>query len=200
MQTVAITGATGGLGTEVVRRLSHDYRCIPLSRPSFDVTDESSVRETFASIGELYGVVHLVGGFAPGSVAETSLETWSRMLTLNVTSAFLVFRAALPLLSRPGRIVAVSSLATLTPASAGITAYLASKSALNALVQSLAAETRGTGITANAILPDAMATPAMLESIDPSQLVPLENVAATIAFLLSEAAANVTGTLLPLRK
>lgn len=199
MQTVAITGASGGLGTEVVRRLSLDYRCIELSRPSFDVTDEASVRSTFASLGNVYAVVHLVGGFAPGKVAETSMDTWTHMLALNVTSAFLVFRSALSSLARPGRLVAVSSLATLTP-SAGIAAYAVGKSALNALVQATAAETAGTGITANAVLPDAMATPAMLETTDASKLVPLANVSETIAFLLSERAANVSGALVPLRK
>lgn len=199
MRRVAITGGTGGLGTAVVERLSLDYDCVVLGRSDIDVTDETSVRNAFASLGELYGLVHLVGGFAPGKIADTSLETWTRMLSLNLTAAFLVMREALPRLSRPGRIVAVSSIATLTP-SAGSVAYSVSKSALNTLVQSVAADQRGTGITANAVLPDSMATPAMLQEMDASKLVPLERVTETIAFLLSEGAAGLTGTLLPIRK
>jgi NAD(P)-dependent dehydrogenase (short-subunit alcohol dehydrogenase family) len=199
MRTVAITGGTGGLGTAVVERLSSEFRCVVLGHSQVDVTSEESVRNAFADLGELYGLVHLVGGFAPGTLTDTSLETWTRMLSLNLTAAFLVMREALPRLTHPGRIVAVSSLATLTP-SAGSVAYAVSKSALNTLVQSVAADQRGTGVTVNAVLPDSMATPAMLKEMDASKLVPLERVAETIAFLLSDGAAGITGTLIPIRK
>jgi NAD(P)-dependent dehydrogenase (short-subunit alcohol dehydrogenase family) len=199
MRRVVITGGTGGLGTAVVERLSLDYDCVVLGHAEIDVTSEESVRNAFSDLGELYGLVHLVGGFAPGKIADTSLETWSRMLSLNLTAAFLVMREALPRLTRPGRIVAVSSIATLTPA-AGSVAYSVAKSALNALVESIAAGERGTGLTANAVLPDSMATPAMLKEMEASKLVPLGQVAETIAFLLSDAAAGITGTLLPIRK
>jgi NAD(P)-dependent dehydrogenase (short-subunit alcohol dehydrogenase family) len=199
MQRVAITGGTGGLGTAVVERLSREFECVVLDRTRIDVTNEESVRRAFDELGEHYGLVHLVGGWTGGDVAETSLETWSRMLSLNLTAAFLTMRESLRHLSRPGRAIAVSSIATLSPA-AGSAAYTVAKSALNALIQTVAAEQRGTGITANALLPDAMATPAMRESTNASGLVPLEQVAETIAFLLSEPAAGITGTLLPIRK
>ncbi|HEY0159879.1 MAG TPA: SDR family oxidoreductase [Thermoanaerobaculia bacterium] len=199
MRTVAITGGTGGLGTAVVERLSSEFRCVVLGHAQVDVTSEESVRKAFGELGELYALVHLVGGFAPGAIGETSLETWSRMLTLNLTAAFLTVREALPRLTRPGRIVAVSSIATLTP-SGGTLAYSVAKSALNSLVQSVAAGERGTGVTVNAVLPDSMATPAMLKEMDASKLVPLERMAETIAFLLSEGAAGITGTLIPIRK
>lgn len=200
MQRVAITGGTGGLGAAVVERLTLDYDCVVLDRDRLDdVTNEASVRNAFAALGEHYALVHLVGAWAGGRVAETSLETWSRMLALNLTGAFLPIRESLPRLTRPGRIVAVSSIATLTP-SPGAAAYTVAKSALNALIQTVAAEHRGTGITANAVLPDAMATPAMLREMDATKLVSVERVAETIAFLLSEQASHVTGTLIPLRK
>ncbi|HYO77435.1 MAG TPA: SDR family oxidoreductase [Thermoanaerobaculia bacterium] len=199
MQSIVITGGNGGLGTAVVERLSRDYRCIVLDRAQMDVTREESVRHAFSELGELYAVVHLVGGFAAGNLSKTTSETWSRMLDLNLTAAFLTLREALPRLTRPGRIVAVSSIATLTPSGSSV-AYSVSKSALNALVQSVAAEHRGSGLTVNAVLPDAMATPAMLKEMDAAQLVPLERVVETIAFLLSDAAAGITGTLIPIRK
>lgn len=198
MRRLAITGGTGGLGTEVVRRLSLDYDCIVLGHESVDLTSEDSVRDAFAGIGEIYGLVHLVGGFAAGKLRDTSLETWSKMLALNTTAAFLAVRGALPHITRPGRIVAVSSIATLKMAG-GSAAYTIAKSALNALVQVLAAEERANSITANAVLPDSMATPAMLKSMDPAKLVPLERVSETIAFLLSDDAAGTSGTLIPIR-
>lgn len=198
MRTLVITGGTGGLGTEVVRRLSHDYTCIVLGHTQVDLTSVDSVRKAFDDIGEIYGLVHLVGGWAGGTVRETSLDTWSKMLALNTTAAFLAARGALANMSRPGRIVVVSSIATLDIAG-GSAAYTIAKSALNTLVQVLAAEERSNGITANAVLPDAMATPAMLKSTNVAKLVPLERVSETIAFLLSDAAAGTSGTLIPIR-
>lgn len=202
MRTVVITGGTGGLGTEVVRRLSRDYRCVVLGRAQVDLTDEESVRQAFDNlfdqIGEIYGLVHLVGGWAGGSVRETSIETWSKMIALNTTAAFLAARGALAHMTHPGRVVAVSSIATLT-IGGGSAAYTIAKSALNTLIQVIAAEERANGITANAVLPDAMATPAMLKETDASKLVPLERVSETIAFLLSDAAAGTSGTLIPIR-
>lgn len=199
MRTLVITGGTGGLGTEVVRRLSRDYRCLVLGHEEVDLTDETSLRNAFEKCGEIYGLVHLVGGWAGGTVRDTSLDTWSNMLTLNTTASFLAVRGALPHITSPGRIIAVSSLATLHPAG-GNAAYTVAKSALNALVQVLAAEERKNRITVNAILPDSMATPAMLrDNADVSKLVPLDRVAETIAFLLSDAAQGTSGVLLPIQ-
>lgn len=199
MRTLVITGGTGGLGTEVVRRLSTDYRCHVLGHDDVDLTDETSVRAAFDKTGEIYGLVHLVGGWAGGTVRDTSLDTWSNMLAVNTTTAFLAMRAALPHLTTPGRIIAVSSIATLRPPG-GNAAYTVAKSALNAFVQVLAAEERKNRITVNAILPDSMATPAMLrDNADASKLVPLDRVAETIAFLLSDAAQGTSGLLLPIR-
>lgn len=192
MRTVAITGGSGGLGTEVVRRLSQDYRCIVLGHRDADLTDETSTRDAFARIGEVYALVHLVGGYASGA----TFETWTKMLAVNATAAFLATQHVQ--LAKPGRIIAVSSAATLAPSSGSI-AYVVAKSALNALVTSLAHEHRGSGITVNAVLPDAMATPAMLKEMDPAKLVPLERVSETIAFLLSDAAAGTSGMLIPIR-
>jgi NAD(P)-dependent dehydrogenase (short-subunit alcohol dehydrogenase family) len=199
MRSLVITGGTGGLGTEVVRRLSSDYRCLVLSHDDVDLTDETSVRNAFEKTGEIYGLVHLVGGWAGGTVRDTSVETWSNMLAVNATTSFLAMRVALSHITNPGRIIAISSIATLSPAG-GNAAYTIAKSALNVLVQVLAAEERENGITVNAILPDSMATPAMLrDGADPAKLVPLPRVAETIAFLLSDTAQGTTGLLLPIR-
>ena len=208
MKTIVVTGGTGGLGTTVVSRLSREYRCVVLYRGTppagvtgvqADLLDEASVRAAFEQTGGIYALVHLAGGFAPGDVASTALDTWTQMLSLNATAAFLAIREALPRLTRPGRIVAVSSISSVDRAK-GVAAYTVSKAALNALVETTALETRGSGITVNAILPESMATPAMLASMDASELVPLDRVAETIAFLLSGAAANISGALIPLRR
>jgi NAD(P)-dependent dehydrogenase (short-subunit alcohol dehydrogenase family) len=220
MRTLIITGGTGGLGTEVVARLAREYRCIALyhgqegfdalraSVPSVegiatDLGDEASVRDAVAdaaSKAPIYGVVHLAGGFAVGKVSKTSLETWNGMLALNATAAFLVIREALAHMDRtqPGRIVAISSEATLSK-EAGSVAYTVSKSALNVLIEVTARDLRDSAITVNALLPSTLDTPASRKAMPNARRVPLGNVAETIAFLLSDAGASVSGALLPLR-
>lgn len=210
MKTVLVTGGTGGLGTAVVKRLASEYRCVVLyhGQESFDalreivavdgvaadVSNEADVTRAIASTGELYALVHLVGGFAMGDDAAA----WSKMISLNLTAAANVMRAAIPSLTRGGRIVAISSSATLDRP-AGLAAYVVSKSALNALVEVLAVELKPRAITVNALLPDSLGTPAMKSQGGAAKLVPIDRVAETIAWLLSDAAANVSGALIPLR-
>ena len=196
MKTLLVTGGTGGLGTVVVERLSREYRCILLGRA--DLANETSLRKAIENSAPFYGLVHLVGGFAPGSVAETTMETWTQMMESNATVAFLVIREALRKIERPGRIIAISSEASLQKP-AGVAAYAVSKSALNALIEVTAAEVAGSGITANALLPGTLDTPAMRSAMPKARRVPLERVADAIAFLLSEGASNVNGALIPLR-
>jgi NAD(P)-dependent dehydrogenase (short-subunit alcohol dehydrogenase family) len=116
-----------------------------------------------------------------------------------VTSAFTACRAVLPgmLAAGYGRVVLTASRAVLPPIS-GIFAYTVSKAAVIAFTQALAAETRGRGVTVNAVAPSTMDTPAnraAMPDVDRSGWVPVESVAETIAFLSSEAAGHVTGSL-----
>jgi len=203
-----VTGATGGLGTEVVRQLRDEYEIVALYRseaPSTvrgvkaDLSDPASVRNAVRSIGAPYGLVHLAGGFAPGSIAETSDETWTKMLDLNLTSAFVAIRETLAVMDRDaaGRIIVISSDAARTKAP-GSVAYTVAKSALNVLIELLAKELKGTAITANALMPSALDTPAMRGEMPREKLVPLDRVAATLKFLLSDSGANINGSLISL--
>jgi len=183
VRTLVITGGTGELGSALVPQLERDYRCIVLQRTA----DPASITD------ELYGVVNLAGAFTMGS----SPDDWTRMLDANLLAAVRTISALTPRLADGGRIVAVSSQATLT-LPAGMAAYVASKSALNAYIGVLANELRPRRITANAIAPSALATPAMLKTMAPDLLVPLDRVGATIAFLLGDEAASITGQVLAL--
>lgn len=178
MKSVLITGGTGGLGSAVVPRLQREYDCILLKR------------EPVVSPGSYHALVLLAGGFAMGN-------DWSAMIEANVMSTTRAIDAALPHLADNGRIIAISSAASVNYP-AGLAAYTASKSALNAIVKTLANDLAPRKITANALLPTALDTPAMREVMPREQLVPLDRVAEWIAFLLSDNGAGVTGQLITL--
>jgi len=213
MRTLIITGGTGGLGVSVVARLAQEYRCVVLARHASnddenilraDLNDEVSVRDAIAEavrrFGAPYGLVHMAGGFAMGKVSETNSALWQQQMALNLNGAFIAIREMLAVMSRndAGRIVAISSAATLEKG-ATAAAYTVSKSALNALIEVTAAELEGSRITANALLPGTLDTEASRESMPHAKRVPLSRVAETIAFLLSDGAANINGALIPLR-
>lgn len=197
-KSLIVTGGTGGLGTVVVEHLSRDYDCTLLGRDDF-ATDHA-LRAAIANAGTPYGLVHMAGGYAGGRVSETSLDAWETMLALNLTTAFRAIHATLAAMKRdqPGRIVAISSEATLTKF-AGAAAYVVSKTGLNALIEMTAAELAGTPITANALLPGTLDTPASRAAMPNAPRVPLERMAETIAFLLSDVAASVNGALIRLQ-
>jgi len=198
MKTLIVTGGTGGLGTTVVERLSREYQCVLLRHAEVDLSNEQSIRDAIAHYTP-YGLVHMAGGYAGGAVSETSSDEWQRMIGLNLTSPFLVIRETLARMRRdaPGRIVAISSEATLTKF-AGAAAYTISKTGLNMLIEMTAAELAGTPITVNALLPGTLDTAASRAAMPAARRVPLDRVADAIAFLLSDAAASINGALIPL--
>jgi NAD(P)-dependent dehydrogenase (short-subunit alcohol dehydrogenase family) len=124
------------------------------------------------------------------------------MLDLNLNSAFYIMRAALPVLvaAGRGRIVAVGSKTAVEPV-AKLSAYGVSKAGLVALVRTIALELRGTGVTANAVLPSVIDTPANRAadpSADFSRWVAPESIAGLILWLASSAAADVNGAVIPI--
>jgi NAD(P)-dependent dehydrogenase (short-subunit alcohol dehydrogenase family) len=222
-RTVFIAGGAGGLGPAVVRRLLPAYTCVVQYRSAdswarlqaelgqyeqlhgvqADLRDLAAVTRMVESVGRqwgpIYGLVNLVGGFAGGTVAETDHATWHQMIETHLTGAFTLINAVLPqmLQARAGRIIAIGTAATLTKPG-GFTAYLVAKSALATLIEALAKEVKDSHITANMLLPESLDTPAMRAFMSRDKLVPLDRVAETIAFLLSDAAASITGALIPL--
>jgi NAD(P)-dependent dehydrogenase (short-subunit alcohol dehydrogenase family) len=167
-----------------------------------DVTDAAALAAHVERVQTKYGrvdtLVSLVGGFAGGSLLETDRAAWDLMLALNLTSAYTAARAVLPGMraAGSGRVVLVASRAALTP-SGGFIAYTVAKAGIVTLVQALSQEVREFGITVNAVAPSTMDTPgnrAAMPDSDRKGWVPVESVAAAIAWLAAEEAAHVTGT------
>ncbi len=216
---VLITGAKGGLGTFVteaflkagasVAGVSRSIKDSDFPHPKFTAIQaelsngESAMAMIAAAIarfGRLDALVHLMGGYAGGAaVADTDDATLAKMLDMNFTAAFFAIRAALPKLSSPGRILAVGSMAAIQPSpTAG--AYAASKAALVSLIGTVAAENFHRGITANAILPGTIDTPAnraAMPGADTSKWVPPLKLAELLLFLASDAASHINGTAIP---
>jgi NAD(P)-dependent dehydrogenase (short-subunit alcohol dehydrogenase family) len=150
----------------------------------------------------LSALVHVAGGFAlSGSLPESDIDTWHRMITINLTTAYLVTRAFLPLL-RAGRgsIVYFASEAALPGAKVGaVAAYAAAKSAVVTLMRAVAQSERGNRVRANALAPTSIRTAANLQSMGEGvRYIEREQVASAVAYLCSDAASAVTGQLIAL--
>lgn len=214
---VLITGASGGLGTAVCQEfLASGAKVIgvdrgwkaaaPFATISADVSTaegcESMVKQALEH-GPLDALVHLVGGFAGGSgVAETSDETWDKMMNLNLRTAFCCIRAALKPMQAAGRgrIAAVGTRMAVEP-SPNFAAYAVSKAALVALIKNVAAEGQKFGVTANVILPstiDTQANRAAMPRVDFSRWVKPESIAKLLVYLVSDAAADTSGAVIPI--
>jgi NAD(P)-dependent dehydrogenase (short-subunit alcohol dehydrogenase family) len=221
-RVVLITGAKGGLGSFVTEAFlaagatavgaSRSIKQTDFANPRFtamavDFADAAAVKalvdQIVARFGKIDAVAHVLGGFAAAPVAETDDKTWNMMVDLNLTSAFYVLRATLPHMrnAKYGRIVAVGSLAA-TESHAGLGAYVMSKTAMTALVQTVALENGDANITANVVLPGTMDTPgnrANMPTADFSKWVQPGDVANVILKLAGEDAGLITNTLVPMQ-
>jgi NAD(P)-dependent dehydrogenase (short-subunit alcohol dehydrogenase family) len=144
-------------------------------------------------------VVNAVGGFRGGTVAESDPESLRFMTDLNLGTAWWSCREAAKRLPEGGAIVNVGSRAGVE-GSAGAAAYAVAKAGVIRLTELLAADLSARRVRVNAVLPSTIDTPANRESLSPEALrkaVPPADIAAVIAFLLSDAAAAVTGAIVP---
>jgi NAD(P)-dependent dehydrogenase (short-subunit alcohol dehydrogenase family) len=177
---------------------------------SGDVTLEATWAEAMPRIAAELGAppsrAALIAGAWRGGKAlheEAGDETWRTMLSANVETVYRALRAVLPPMVARGRgsVVVVGSRAAAEPAtSARSAAYAASKAAVVALAQAVAAEVLPHGVRLNAILPSTLDTPANRSSMpkaDPSKWVSLPSAAGIVAFLLSDDARDVSGAALP---
>lgn len=160
-------------------------------------------------LGGLDGLACCAGIFFKKGSDDTSVQEWRQTLDLNLTSTFLLTRAAIARMrhdgSAQGSVVVVTSQIGLVGHARGA-AYAASKAGLNGMVRSLALEWAGAGIRVNAVGPgpvrtamvaavtaDAVALAAMEQSIPMGRLGEPHEIAELIGFLLSSRAAFITG-------
>lgn len=219
-RTILITGGFGILGRAVgVAARAGGYRValvdrapIPADLPpevlgltGVDLTDpegaQGAVQQVVDKLGGLDVLVNVAGSFLWQTLEDGNTGAWELMHRINLSTCLNTCRAALPHLkaSTAGRIVNIGANAALK-AGAGMGAYAASKAGVHRLTESLAEETKGSGVTVNAVLPSIIDTPANradMPGADPSKWVKPSDLAHVILFLASGEAQAITGALLP---
>jgi NAD(P)-dependent dehydrogenase (short-subunit alcohol dehydrogenase family) len=186
---VLVTGATGGLGRIVVKRLLEAGAVVaavhrdeagfrdlaafaggaPDSLAGFkaDVTSEADVRSLVEDVvwrhGRIDVLLNLAGGYRGGAdVSSTSEDDWDFLMRTNLKSVFLCSRAVLPAMIKAGagRILSVAARPAIeNKGRAKSGAYAVSKAGVVVLTEAISEETRRSGVTANCIVPGTIDTP-----------------------------------------
>jgi NAD(P)-dependent dehydrogenase (short-subunit alcohol dehydrogenase family) len=223
-QVVLVAGAAGGIGSacaQALKQMPEQYETVEADRPGADVTQpgvaETLVSSVIAERGRLDGVVHAVGmsgrRLGDGDVASCTDEAWDEVLRVNLTSAFWLMRAALPAMAdrRGGSFVAIGSvLADSLHPDFLTTAYAVSKTGLIGLAKAAALSVAASGVRVNVVAPALVDTPMARRAVTspkirvqfgdlmPLGAAPLQagDVAGAVAWLLSDQAARVTGTVI----
>jgi len=165
----------------------------------------ASLEHIAAQFGAPTGAVLTAGGWTGGAPIHAAQDdaAWEWMLRTNLETVYRALRALLPgMVSRlHGSIVVIGARGAVRPeTSAGAAAYGASKAAVVTLAQTVAEEVRAAGVRVNAVLPSTIDTPAnraAMPSAEPGKWVSTDSLAGVIGFLLSDAARDISGALLP---
>jgi NAD(P)-dependent dehydrogenase (short-subunit alcohol dehydrogenase family) len=227
-KVVVIAGGTGGLGNAVSRAFLEEnakvvvtYRkeeefaalkqgagakATALEGFALDVTDEAASSEFIGGVlsrhGRVDALVNTVGGYAGGvKLWELETKVFDAMLSLNLRSGYALARAVVPamLKQKHGAIVNVAARAAFDHG-AGASAYAASKAAAVAMMDSLAADVKATGVRVNSILPSIIDTAVNRRAMPHADFAAWpkpEEIAQVILFLCSDNAAVVHGAAVP---
>ena len=199
--------AAAGLTVVAVDRNEHALRELPdrVRREVADTTDPAVVTRLIdrivGEVGPPDVLVNTIGAFRPGDVLTTTPETLRLMIDVNVGPALWLSQAVAPHMRQQGSgvIVHVTARPGIEP-SGGMAAYSASKAALVHLTRILDIELRPHGIRVNAVAPQLLDTPtnrATFPAEVMAHAVAPEAIAGVITFLVSDAAAPVSGMILP---
>jgi 3-oxoacyl-[acyl-carrier protein] reductase len=189
-RTALVTGGTGGMGRVIAARLAADGFDVAVAYTgemdlagaavseikeqgrqgaafAADIADEYETADLFRAVDDLFGgldvVVHTAGINRPAALTDLDLADFDAIHRVNVRGTFVVGQQAARRVRGGGSIVNVSSqVVRLAPPS--LSAYAASKAAVDALTRILAKELRGRDITVNAVAPGPTATAAFLAS------------------------------------
>src|SRR5262249_22816751 len=226
-QVILVTGGTGALGRAVsLAFLEQGAKVVVIFRQSseleelkrsatnasalqgqqVDVTDEAAMKRFVQSVVAEHGhidiAVNTVGAFAGGAkLWEEDAKLLEQMLSANLRSGYAISRAVIPqmLKQKRGSFINIASRAAIEHA-AGIASYAASKAAAVALMDSLAAELKDTGVRVNSVLPSIIDTEANRKAMPKADFTKWprpEEIARVILFLASDDAKLIHGASIP---
>lgn len=214
-----VTGASGGIGAAVVRRLREaGAEVIGVDRPGVaasaatrhlecDLADPVAIRDLVGGIDRLETLVHCAGIRRDGVFWKLDDAAWSDVMRINLDAAFHLLRHAAPLLRRSGGTVVLVSSINGERGKFGQANYAASKAGLIGLGRSAAREMGRFGVRVNMIAPGMIRTPMtatlpeafLSEGVAESALGRLgepDEVAGAILFLCSDLSRHITGQVL----
>ena len=176
-------------------------RVLPLAA---DLTDESQVRQLIERAMSEYRKIDILVNLAGGltrykSAVDFSLDDWNHELENNLLSAFLMSRAVFPRMRDAGSGVIIN-FARAGLSQANMVAYNCAKAGIEALTRTLALEGRDFGIRVNAVAPGLVDTASNIAAMKPKDMkrwAKREDIAEAVAFLASDAAAGITGQMIP---
>ncbi|WP_140986368.1 SDR family NAD(P)-dependent oxidoreductase [Asticcacaulis tiandongensis] len=222
-KTILITGAASGIGLAVSERLAAegaqlalvDHNAVALEAVAerlgalalpCDVSDEAALKAAYdralTRFGYVDGLVNVAGIMIYKALEALSGDDWHRLMSINFYAAANLTQKAFASMTRGGALVYVSSIHT-QQTSPLVGPYAAAKAALSSLARTASIEGKPKGIRANCVLPGAVDTPLLRESpniksgaevLEPADIGRPEDIAAAVAFLLSDDAAFVSGT------
>ncbi len=214
---ILVTGAAGSLGQAVCCKASSYGATVigvdvldiegPLHAKQYrsvNLLNRDEVQATFDELGPIDALANVAGGFAMGSSTyDRDDNQWEQMFNLNVHTLRNAIKAVVPKMraQRRGTIVNVGAVGALQ-GGADMSAYIASKSTVMRLTESLSEELKSDGVNVNAVLPSIIDTEVNREAMpeaDFSNWVSPEQLAEVICFLASDAASGVHGALVPVR-
>jgi NAD(P)-dependent dehydrogenase (short-subunit alcohol dehydrogenase family) len=223
MKTVLITGASGGLGQDVVAYLHEQgyqitavigsdkhlslFDQLPnVQTKVVDVLDENRVTDFIDETQsvEFQAAIVLVGGFAMGSIQETDTALLQKMIGINFLSAFNVVKPLMAQFEKQGggQFILIGARPALNPeAGQAMVAYSLSKSLVFDLAEIINVQGKARNITATVITPSTIDTPtnrAAMPDADYSSWVPASNIAELIAFLLNDTGQMMRDTVIKL--
>lgn len=232
---VIVTGAAGGIGAGIVQACAQagwEVLAVDLQAPDYsaiadlpewqrrvqvlsaDLADSESLQKIFDALGQerhVAGLVNCAGIMRRGNALEISDADWEASFSVNVTAAFRLCRAAIPVMAMNGggAIVNIASQWGLHPAADHV-AYNASKAAMISLTQSIARDHGPEGIRANAVCPGEVLTPMvqqklhdtgtteaqLAEAIPVGRLGRPKDIADLVVYLLDDRAGYINGSAL----
>ena len=215
-RTIIVLGATGGLGRGVTERLRADGASVlaadikipaaadrqdQVSYIAVDALDESRVSAAFAA-APAGGVVNLIGAYTPPqALSSLDIGVLRQQFEVNLVTAAIITKYAMPMLAARGGgpIVHVSSRFAVQEGAGGF-AQGVSKLGVLRLVQAAAAEGLADGVRVNCIMPSIIDTPAERAAVPGAaydQWPKPSEVAAVLAFLVSDEAILISGAAVP---